>query len=109
RPATLSPSRSAVPVLGGPKARCYPEDAGRYFDYVLGFTDRTVVRDVLEDCAPHRPEGRQLAACRQPVALPGVRERWKFIAPTIKKAPLFKLVPMLRSPGCPSTCSLCID
>src|SRR5205807_749255 len=61
------------------------------------------------DCAPHRPEGRQLAACRQPVALPGVRERWKFIAPTIKKAPLFKLVPMLGSLGCPYTCSFCID
>src|SRR6266700_1791570 len=78
-------------------------------DYVLVFTDRTVVREVLEDCAPHRPEGRQLAAGRQPLELPGVRERWKFIAPTIKKAPLFKLVPMLGSLGCPYTCSFCID
>ena len=107
--SNLFRSRGAVTVLGGPHARCYPEDARRYFDYVLGFTDRTVVRDVLEDCAPHRPEGRQLAACRQPVALPGVRERWKFIAPTIKKAPLFKIVPMLGSLGCPYTCSFCID
>src|SRR6266700_68323 len=107
--SNLFRSRGAVTVLGGPHARCYPEDARRYFDYVLGFTDRTVVREVLEDCAPHRPEGRQLAAGRQPLELPGVRERWKFIAPTIKKAPLFKLVPMLGSLGCPYTCSFCID
>src|SRR6266700_465376 len=107
--SNLFRSRGAVTVLGGPHARCYPEDARQYFDYVLGFTDRTVVREVLEDCAPHRPEGRQLAAGRQPLELPGVRERWKFIAPTIKKAPLFKLVPMLGSLGCPYTCSFCID
>src|SRR5437764_6025866 len=47
--SNLFRSRGAVTVLGGPHARCYPEDARRYFDYVLGFTDRTVVRDVLED------------------------------------------------------------
>src|SRR3989441_10951806 len=55
-------SLGAVTALGGPHARCYPEDARRYFDYVLGFTDRGVVREVLDECAPHRPDGRQLAA-----------------------------------------------
>src|SRR5256886_514359 len=107
--SNLFRSRGAVTVLGGPHARCYPEDARRYFDYVLGFTDRGVVREVLDECAPHRPDGRQLAPGRQPVALPGVRERWKFIAPTLQKAPLFKIVPMLGSLGCPYTCSFCID
>ncbi|MFL5396362.1 MAG: hypothetical protein ACJ79P_00535, partial [Myxococcales bacterium] len=29
--------RGAVTVLGGPHARCYPEDASKYYDYVLGF------------------------------------------------------------------------
>ena len=53
--SNLFRSRGAVTVLGGPHARCYPEDARQYFDYVLGFTDRAVVRDVLDDCAPHRP------------------------------------------------------
>lgn len=96
-------------VLGGPHARCYPEDAGRYFDYVLGFTDRTVIREVLSDGAPHRPAGRRLAALRQPTALPGLRERWKFVASTLRKAPTLKLVPMLGSFGCPYTCSFCID
>jgi len=101
--------QGAVTVLGGPHARCYPEDARKYFDYVLGFTDRAVVRDVLRDCSEHRPEGALLAAKQQPRELPGVRQRWKFIAETLRKAPLLKIVPMLGSLGCPYTCSFCID
>ena len=107
--SNLFRSRGAVTVLGGPHARCYPEDAQKYFDYVLGFTDRSVIRDLLQDCAPHRPFGVQLAAPRQPAALPGVRERWKFIARTLDKAPVLQFVPMLGSLGCPYTCSFCID
>jgi len=101
--------RGAVTILGGPHARCYPEDAARFFDYVLGFTDKTVLEDVLRERRPQRPYGVQLAARRQPVALPGVEERWKFIEPTIAKAPTFKIVPMIGSMGCPYTCSFCID
>src|SRR6266699_3634832 len=107
--SNLFRSRGAVTVLGGPHARCYPEDAGKYFDYVLGFTDQTIVREVLRDCEPHRPSGVQLAASRQPASLPGVRERWKFIVPTLRKAPVIKIVPILGSLGCPYTCSFCID
>ncbi len=102
--------RGAVTVLGGPHARCYPTDACKYFDYVLGFTDKAVVEEVLRDCAPHRPTGIRLAASRQPASLPGVRERWKFIEPTLAKAPTsIKIVPMIASLGCPYTCSFCID
>ncbi|MGH7538839.1 MAG: B12-binding domain-containing radical SAM protein [Gemmatimonadales bacterium] len=107
--SNLFRSRGAITVLGGPHARCYPEDAQQYFDYVLGFTDQAVIRDVLQDCAQHRPLGVHLAAKRQPAALPGVRERWKFIDSTLRKAPVLKLVPMLGSLGCPYTCSFCID
>ena len=107
--SNLFRSRGAVTVLGGPHARCYPEDARKYFDYVLGFTDRAVVQEVLRDCAPHRPYGVHLAAARQPTTVPGVRERWKFIEPTLRKAPLIKMVPMLGSLGCPYTCAFCID
>jgi hypothetical protein len=102
-------SKGAITVIGGPHARCYPEDARRYFDYVLGFTDRETLRDVLEDCSQHRPVGMHLAARQQPKTLPGVRERWPFIEPTLKKAPFLKFVPMLGSLGCPYTCSFCID
>jgi hypothetical protein len=107
--SNLFRSKGAVTVLGGPHARCYPEDARKYFDYVVGFTDQAVIRDVLQDCSAHRPIGVHLAAKRQPSMLPGVRERWKFIEPTLRKAPLFKIVPMLGSLGCPYTCSFCID
>ena len=99
----------AVTVLGGPHARCYPEDACLYFDYVLGLTDKDVVADVLADGAQHRPFGRQVTAKKQPAELPGVRERWKFIEATIRKAPAFKLIPMIGSTGCPYSCSFCID
>ena len=107
--SNLFRSRGAVTVLGGPHARCYPQDALRYFDYVLGFTDRTVVCEVLRDCSEHRPLGVHLAAGQQPASLPGVRERWKFIEPTLQKVPWIKMVPMLASLGCPYTCSFCID
>ncbi len=107
--SNLLRSVGAVTVLGGPHARCYPQDAAKYFDYVTGFTDKNIICEILHDCSPHRPEGLYLDAQKQPLSLPGVRERWKFIEPTLKKAPLIKMVPMLGSLGCPYTCSFCID
>jgi hypothetical protein len=107
--SNLFRSRGAITVIGGPHARCYPEDSARYFDSVLGFTDQGTLRDVLRDCSQHRPQGVHLAASQQPRTLPGVRERWQFIDPTLRKAPLLKMVPMLGSLGCPYTCAFCID
>ncbi len=108
--SNLFRKRGVVTVLGGPHARCYPEDAQLYFDYVLGFTDKAVVSDVLADCAPHQPHGRLMSAATQPRELPGVRDRWKYISATLAKtATNFKMVPMIASLGCPYTCSFCID
>jgi radical SAM superfamily enzyme YgiQ (UPF0313 family) len=107
--SNLFRSKGAITAIGGPHARCYPEDALRYFDYVLGFTDRETILNILRDCSRHRPIGMQIGARQQPTALPGVRERWQFIEPTLKRAPLIKIVPMLGSLGCPYTCSFCID
>ena len=101
--------RGVITVVGGPHARCYPDDAATYFDYVLGFTDKPTVLEVLRDCSPHPEVGVRLAAKRQPTCLPGVRERWKFIEPTVAKTPVIKLIPMIASLGCPYTCSFCID
>ena len=102
-------SQGAVTVLGGPHARCYPQDAQKYFDYVLGFTDRDIIRDILQNCSPHRSIGVHLSANGQPLTLPGVQERWKFIELTHRKVRWIKGVPMLGSMGCPYTCSFCID
>lgn len=101
--------KGAVTVLGGPHARCYPNDAVKYFDYVLGFTNKSTIMEVIENCVAQTPIGKQLSAKQQPSALPGVEERWKFIEPTLKKAPFLKIVPMIGSLGCPYTCSFCID
>lgn len=107
--SNLFRSKGAVTAIGGPHARCYPQDALSYFDYVLGFTDEAAIRNVLRDCAQHRPTGVHISAGQHPTALPGVRERWKFIEQTLRKAPLIKMVPMLGSLGCPYSCSFCID
>lgn len=102
--------QGTVTVLGGPHARCYPEDSQKYFDYVLGITDRQLVEDLLLDCARQRPFGVFLSAAKQPRSLPGVRERWKFVTATLAKAPTrVKIVPMIASLGCPYSCSFCID
>lgn len=107
--ANLYRKRGAIAILGGPHARCYPDDAAKYFDYVLGFTDRHAVDEVLRELSPQPRLGRWLSAARQPSSLPGVASRWKFIAAAISKAPFLKVVPMIGSMGCPYTCSFCID
>jgi len=107
--SNLFQSKGAVTVLGGPHARCYPQDAQKYFDYVVGFTDKSIIKEILDDFSPQRQIGLYLSANKQPESLPGIRERWKFINQTLRKAPLIKMVPMIGSLGCPYTCSFCID
>jgi hypothetical protein len=107
--SSLFRARGAVTVIGGPHARCYPQDAQKYFDYVLGFTDKALITDIIGECAEHRPLGLHLSAVRHPVQLPSVSERWRFINQTLSKAPIIKIVPMLGSLGCPYTCDFCID
>ncbi|TAM95940.1 MAG: radical SAM protein [Chitinophagaceae bacterium] len=102
-------SQGAVTVLGGPHARCYPDDAVKYFDYVLGFTHQSTIQEILDNCVPQLPVGKHLSACGQPTHLPGIIERWKFIEPILKKAPFIKIIPMIGSVGCPYTCPFCID
>mgnify|MGYP006145986553 CR=1 FL=1 len=36
------------------------QDAARYFDYVLGFTGKPELNEVLREAAPHRPVGRDV-------------------------------------------------
>ena len=103
-------SRGTITALGGPHARCYPDDARQYFDYILGITDQRIIDDLLGDCSVQQPLGVCLSAAQQPQYLPGVRDRWKFISSTLAKAPTgLKFVPMIGSLGCPYTCSFCID
>jgi len=107
--SSLFRSRGAITVIGGPHARCYPQDAQKYFDYVLGFVDKALILEVLQERTQHRPIGAHLSTGQHPTRLPGVSERWKFIEQTLRKAPLIKIVPLLGSLGCPYSCSFCID
>ncbi|POY38356.1 radical SAM protein [Solitalea longa] len=102
-------SKGVVTVLGGPHARCYPDDAVKYFDYVVGFAHKSTIAEITNNCTPQRPEGKHLTEKGQPGHFPGVVERWRFIEETLKKAPFLKIVPMIGSVGCPYTCSFCID
>ena len=64
--SNLYRKQNVVTVLGGPHARAYPTDALRYFDYVLGFTDKPLIEDLLRGFCAHPGEGIRLSADRQP-------------------------------------------
>ena len=102
-------SKGAVTALGGPHSRSYPDDTAKYFDYAIGFCDKDLVKDILQDCAQHRPVGQVVSADRQPASIPGVVQRWKFMRPILEKAPFVRMIPMIGSLGCPYTCSFCVD
>lgn len=99
----------AITALGGPHARCYPEDAAKYFDYVLGFTGKAQIAEMLSEAAPRQPLGRYLTALSQPTEIPSLKQRWKFVSATLAKAGPLKIVPMIGSFGCPYQCEFCID
>lgn len=107
--STWARLRGMVTVLGGPHARAYPEDARKYFDYVVGLCDQETVREILDDGGPHRPEGKLLSAAQQPESLPTLQERWPFQSLITAQSHLLKGVPMIASLGCPFTCSFCVD
>ncbi len=107
--SNLFRGKNVVTVLGGPHARAFAEDAKRYFDYVLGLTDRELIRDLLSDFSPQLQEGIWLSAKEQPKSLPSIRERWKFVQLNIAKTRVVHVVPMIGSLGCPYRCSFCID
>jgi len=102
-------TRGVVTALGGPHAHSYPEDSRRWFDYVLGFTDPEVVRQVIEERAPAAERGRCLSAERHPAVLPGLRERAPFVDAAVQRGRIFHAVPALTSLGCPYTCDFCSD
>ena len=107
--SNLLRSKGVVTVLGGPHARSYPDDAIKYFDYVVGFTDENILDEILDNCITQKPEGIFLSAKSHPLNLPSLQDRWKYAETALRKAPLFKMIGMIGSMGCPYTCSFCID
>lgn len=102
-------SKGIPTVLGGPHARCYPEDACNNFDYVLGLTDKKLFKDLLSGFGLNKKGGIYLSSLSQPESIPGVRERWELIESIHGHYSIVKSVPMIGSFGCPYKCDYCVD
>ncbi len=100
--------RATRTVIGGPHARCYPEDCARFFDVVVdGPCDRDAV---LRLAAGDLGYCRETAAA--PCELPTVQERSPYIRQAALIAgrwPAFPVVGMLSSLGCGGGCAFCTD
>jgi hypothetical protein len=93
-------SKGIITVLGGPHARCYPDDACQYFDYVLGLTNKELLINLLHDFELKKERGIFLTNSSQPLSIPSVRDRWEFIEKVHKRFVLY-VVQMIGSFGCP--------
>lgn len=102
-------SKGITTVLGGPHARCYPDDACQYFDFVLGLTNKELLINLLQDFELKKKRGIFLTSSSQPLSIPSVRHRWEFIEKVHKRFSLVKVVQMIGSFGCPYQCDFCID
>ncbi len=102
-------SKGIVTVLGGPHARSYPDDACLYFDYVLGLTNKELLKELLSSFEINKPLGIKLSSQSQPLSIPGVKERWEFIEQVHKQCSFVEITPMIGSFGCPYQCNFCID
>ena len=99
-----------ITILGGPHAVSYPHDSIKYFDYVLGMTDESLLKDIIYDLTPNDP-GIYLTNNSHPTDVPTLKERWKYVEYNHKKIlpGIPKIVPMMSSIGCPYKCEFCID
>lgn len=97
-----------ITVLGGPHAKAYPEDAGKYFDWVVGLCDEALIGTILKE---GKGIGTYISNDKNPNEFPSVKERWKYVEYTLQKMPRFMppTIPMLSSVGCPFRCDFCVD
>jgi hypothetical protein len=100
--------RGVRTVLGGPHAKCFPADAVRFFDVVVGECDQELLAAVL---AGHAGPGSFVSG-RRPTSLPGVEERF----PDVVAAGFrpgrrvgFNVAAVLSSLGCPYRCDFCTE
>lgn len=107
--ARIYRARRTLTVLGGPHARSFPADSGRFFDLVVLDCDKALVEDILKDRFD-RPA--TISSGRALTDFPPVEERMPEIriASFHKGRPLLtSVVPLLASVGCPYSCDFCVD
>jgi hypothetical protein len=96
-------------VLGGPHAKCFPADALRFFDIVVGQCDEQLIKDILDG---HFDPPTYIGSDRPPISLPGVEERMPELAAAGcrpgRRAQL-NVVALLGSLGCPFSCDFCTE
>ncbi|MCK9458185.1 MAG: radical SAM protein [Proteobacteria bacterium] len=97
----------AITVLGGPHAKCYPEDSLRFFDLVVKRCDKTTIQSILNK---EYAKGTTIDTEFAKLEFPSVEQRF----PEIKKSfildrSFLSVVPYLTSVGCPNRCPFCVD
>jgi len=101
-------ARGVRTVLGGPHAKCFPADALRFFDLVVGECDENLIGDILAG----RFEPPLYVSSRRPKSLPGIEERF----PDVVGAGFrpgrrfgYNVAAVFTSLGCPYTCEFCTE
>ena len=99
----------ALTVLGGAHARSFPDDALRFFDWVIGDCDRELIDDLLSG---QYPRSTAISSGRTLEDFPSVEERLPELRASSlseKDRTFWQAVPLLASVGCPYTCDFCVD
>ncbi|MCH7588870.1 MAG: radical SAM protein [Chloroflexi bacterium] len=96
-------------VIGGPHAKCFPQDCLRYFDTVVLECDKALIAAVIED---QFDPGSVISSARSYEEIPSLEER----LPEIKSSSFINgkpypgtIIALLTSVGCPYTCNFCVD
>lgn len=101
--------RGALTVLGGPHAKCFPDDSARFFDIVVKRCDKDVVADIVAGVV----DRRSIIDCGRPLtSFPSVEERLPEIATAAfpgGRAGRTSVISLFGSVGCPYTCNFCTD